>query len=458
MIEEHKFDVNEPITKKNVYTYLAFFDDASPVDIADFIASRPASESILLFAILPPEKGILAFSYLPFRSQIAILYAQPSERIAKILNELAPDDRTALLESLPTDVMNQLIKYLSPQERELSIRLLGYPEKSVGRLMTPDFIAIKKDWSVREVLDYIRKNGHDSETINYIYVIDDDDILIDDLRIRQLLFASLDSIVSKLCDFKFISLNVDDSEEDAIQTFRRYSRAALPVIDNKGLLLGIVTIDDIIAIAIEEDTEDMQKIGGVQSLKDPYMDVPLMNLVEKRAGWLVILFLGELLTASAMGFFEHELEKAIVLTLFLPLIISSGGNAGSQATTLIIRALSLGEVTLKDWWKIICRELSSGIILGSILGFIGFIRVCIWEAIFDTYGPHWLMIAFTVAFSVLGVVLLGTLTGAAMPLILRRLGQDPAAASAPFVATFVDVMGLILYFNIALLVLRGTLL
>jgi len=303
MIEDHLFDVEEPITKKNVYTYLAFFDDASPIDIADFIASRPASESLLLFNILPDEKGILTFSYLPFRSQIAILYALPSERIAKILNELAPDDRTSLLESLPTDIMNLLIKYLSPQERELSIRLLGYSEKSVGRLMTPDFIAIKKDWSVREVIDFIRKNGHDSETINYIYVVDDNDILIDDLRIRQLLFATMDSKVSKLCDFKFISLNVDDSEEDAIQTFRRYSRAALPVIDNKGLLLGIVTIDDIIAIAIEEDTEDMQKIGGVQSLKDPYMDIPLMNLIEKRAGWLVILFFRRTFNSLCHGIF-----------------------------------------------------------------------------------------------------------------------------------------------------------
>lgn len=257
---------------------------------------------------------------------------------------------------------------------------------------------------------------------------------------------------------KFVVLNVYEEEERAINIFRKYDRSALPVVDSKGALLGIVTIDDIMDVAVREDTEDIQKIGGVAALDEPYMETPFLRLMQKRMGWLVILFFGELLTASALGYFENEIAQAVVLALFLPLIISSGGNAGSQASTLIIRAMALGEVALKDWWRIMRREIVSGLFLGVCLGAIGFMRIALWSTFSDVYGPHWLLIAFTISMSLVGVVLWGTLTGSMLPLVLRRVGFDPAVSSAPFVATLVDVTGLIIYFSIAIAVLKGTLL
>lgn len=445
-------------TQNNIQTFSDLLNSASIVELTDLCASKPEDEQLIIFSALAEDKSVLLFEYLPFRVQQKILNVLPSERVAHLINALAPDDRTTLLEGLPVDVKNQLLKYLSPEERALSIKLLGYPENSVGRLMTPDYIAIKMDWSVKEVLDYIREKGRDSETINVIYAIDDNGILIDDFRIREFLLAPLDAKVKDLADHKFLALGVDEPEEKAVNMFRKYGRLALPVVDAKGMLLGIVTFDDIIAVAVAEDTEDIQKIGGVAALKEPYMEIPFLSLMHKRIGWLVILFLGEMLTASAMGYFADEIQKAVVLALFLPLIISSGGNAGSQASTLIIRAMALGEVRLRDWWRVMRREVFSGIFLGCALGIIGFFRVTLWSQFSDIYGIHWLAIAFTIFLALIGVVLWGTLSGSMLPLFLKRCGFDPAASSAPFVATLVDVTGLIIYFSIAMVVLRGTLL
>lgn len=445
-------------TRENIKEFSAQLNDTAPADFAAAIESKPFEEQLLVFCALNEEASARAFEYLHFRLQQQILNAMPSQRVAKLLNALAPDDRTALLEELPTDVMHQLLKYLSPKERALSTKLLGYPEYSVGRLMTPDYISIKMEWTVAQVLEHIRKTGRDSETINVIYAVDDTGHLVDDFRIREFFFASLDTKVSQLADNKFIALNVDEEEEKAVQIFRKYDRTVLPVIDNKGFLLGIVTADDMIDAAIEEDTQDIQMIGGVAALNEPYMEMPFFDLMRKRIGWLVILFLGELLTASAMGYFQDEIAKAVVLALFLPLIISSGGNAGSQASTLIIRALALGEITLKDWWRIMHREILSGLFLGIGLGIIGFFRVTIWSLFSNIYGAHWLPIAFTISLALVGVVLWGTLMGSMLPLILKKCGFDPAVSSAPFVATLVDVTGLIIYFTIAIIVLQGTLL
>ncbi|MBA3816109.1 MAG: magnesium transporter [Parachlamydiaceae bacterium] len=449
---------NDPFTPENIHQFSEGLTAASTVDLVDLIASRPIEEELLIFNVLPAAKSVRLFEYLPFKIQKRILASLPSLRVVHLLNALSPDDRTALLEELPTDLTNQLLKYLSPEERTLSIKLLGYPEDSVGRLMTPDYVAIKMDWTVRHVLDYIRENGKDSETINIIYAVDDDGKLIDDFRIREFLFASLDAHVKDLSDHKFIALNVGLDEEQAVNIFRKYERVALPVIDNKGMLLGIVTFDDIMAVAVEEDTEDFQKVGGNAALNEPYMEIPFFSLMYKRIGWLVILFLGEMLTASAMGYFADEIAKAVVLALFLPLIISSGGNAGSQASTLIIRALALGEVSLKDWWRVMRREIFSGIFLGFFLGLIGFFRVAMWSYFSDIYGVHWLLIGVTIFFALIGIILWGTLSGSMLPLILKRCGFDPAVSSAPFVATLVDVTGLIIYFSIAMIVLKGTLL
>jgi magnesium transporter len=445
-------------TPEGISAYVDQLNRLSPIELSDLISGKSAEEQLLIFNQLTHGNAVSTFEYLPLKVQKELLSQLPSFQVADLLNALAPDDRTLLLEELPTDLVNQLLKYLSPSERSLSIRLLGYPENSVGRLMTPDYLAISPDWTVRQALDYIREKGHDTETVNVIYAVDDHGVLIDDFRIRQFLFASLDTKVSDLQDHKFIALNVTDDQEKAIHIFRKYDRAALPVINSKGVLLGIVTFDDIMEVAAQEDTEDMQKIGGVTALDEPYMDTSFFLLMRKRVGWLSVLFFGEMLTASAMGYFQDEIVKAVVLALFIPLIISSGGNAGSQASTLIIRAMALGEVTLKDWWKVMRREIFAGLFLGSILGFIGFFRIFLWHVFTPVYGEHWLLVALTIGLALVGVVLWGTLTGSMLPLLLKRCGFDPAVSSVPLVATLVDVIGLLIYFNIAMWILGGVLL
>jgi magnesium transporter len=384
--------------------------------------------------------------------------------VVAILNEMSPDDRTALLEEMPSAAARQLIRLLTPDERRVAQSLLGYPEGSVGRLMTPDFIAVHEDWSVKEVLDYVRENGQDSETLNVIYVVDERGKLIDDLRIREFLLKPLETKVSDIRDETFVALRVNDSQEEALNAFRKYDRVALPVTDSNGVLVGIVTSDDMLDVAEEEATEDIQKFGGMEALDEPYMRISLFQMVRKRAVWLVVLFLGEMLTATAMATYQDELAKALVLALFLPLIISSGGNSGSQASTLMIRAMALGEVTLRDWWRVMSREMQAGLALGTILGVIGVLRVGAWAMIDETYfhrqpyGPHWPLVALTVGIALVGVVLWGTLSGSMLPFLLRRVGADPATSSAPFVATLVDVTGLIIYFSIALLIMRGSML
>ena len=355
-------------------------------------------------------------------------------------------------------------RLLTPEERRVAQALLGYPEGSVGRLMTPDLVAVDAGWTVKEVLDYIREHGQDSETLNVIYVVDDHGKLIDDIRIREFLLKPLAAKVSDLMDENFIALNVTDSQEEAVNVFRKYDRTALPVVDSTGVLVGLVTIDDMLDVAEEEATEDIQKFGGMEVMDEPYMRIPLWRMVRKRAGWLVILFLGEMLTATAMANYQDEIAKAVVLALFLPLIISSGGNSGSQASTLIIRAMALGEVTLRDWWRVASRELQAGLSLGLILGVIGAVRVAVWSLLGEQYfhrelyGPHWPLVAMNVGAALVGVVLWGSLAGSMLPFLLRRLGADPATSSAPFVATLVDVTGLIIYFSIALLIMRGAML
>jgi magnesium transporter len=324
--------------------------------------------------------------------------------------------------------------------------------------MTPHYVAVREDWTVREVLDYVRTHGQDSETLNVVYVVDEQGLLIDDIRIREFLLAPLDRRATELMDRRFVALKATDDQQAAVAVFRQYDRSALPVTDSAGMLIGIVTIDDVLDVAEATATREIQRIGGSEALDEPYMDVAFWRMIQKRGGWLTALFLGEMLTATAMGAFEAEISRAVVLALFVPLIISSGGNSGSQASTLVIRALALGEVQLRDWWPVMRRELLAGLALGAILGAIGFLRISLWSAFSDIYGPHWLLIAITVSVALVGVVLWGTLSGSLLPFLLKRLGFDPAASSAPFVATLVDVTGLVIYFSVALVVLRGTLL
>jgi magnesium transporter len=291
-----------------------------------------------------------------------------------------------------------------------------------------------------------------------IYVVDGAGQLIDDIRIREFLLTSPATIVRDLMDRRFVALKATDGQETAVQVFRAEDRTALPVTDTAGMLIGIVTVDDVLDVAEAKATEDIQRFGGSEALDEPYMEIGFANMIRKRAGWLTALFLGEMLTATAMGVYEAQIARAVVLALFVPLIISSGGNSGSQASTLVIRALALGEVHIRDWWKVMRREFAAGLVLGGILGTVGFLRITLWSTFSNMYGEHWLLVALTVGVALIGVVLWGSLIGSLLPFVLRRLGFDPAASSAPFVATIVDVTGLVIYFSVAVVLLHGTLL
>ncbi len=435
------------------------FKEWPPADVAEVILDFDEDDRVIIFRVLPHALAADVFEYLAVEAQQELLRAMAHEQVAGILNEMSPDDRTALLEEMPSAAARQLIRLLTPEERRIAQALLGSPEGSVGRLMTPDFIAVSDDWTVEQVLDYVRENGQDRETLNVIYVVDDHGKLIDDLRIREFLLRPLSAKVAEFRDQAFVALKVNDSQEEALNAFRKYDRTALPVVDSNDVLVGIVTSDDMLDVAEEEATEDIQKIGGMEALDEPYTTISLPRMVKKRATWLIVLFLGEMLTATAMQGYNGEIEKAAILAMFLPLIISSGGNSGSQATTLVIRAMAVGELRLGDWFRVVRRELSTGLSLGLILGGIGFLRIALWQYlhIFDYGQYHWL-VAATVAGALVGVVLWGSIAGAMLPFLLRRCGLDPATASAPFVATLVDVTGLLIYFNVALVVLRGTML
>lgn len=452
-------DIQHLLEAREFFKLKDALKDFQPSELAELIENEESPEQqAILFRVLPLHLATQTFELLDLGIQRQFLETLSTDKIADILNEMAPDDRTELLEFLPSDLVRELILTLSEAERRVTLELLGYPEYSVGRLMTPDYVAVRQDWSVEHVLNHIREYGRRAETLNEIYVTERG-VLLDAIRIHEILLAAPATKVSELMDRRFIALQVMQDQEEALELFEKHDRVALPVVSPQGVLFGIVTVDDMLDVRAEEDTEDMQKLGGVQALEEPYLDLPLLTMVRKRVGWLVVLFLGELFTATAMAHFEGEIQRAVVLATFIPLIISSGGNAGSQATSLIIRGMALGEFSPRDWWRVLRRELASGIMLGLVLAIVGFARIMIWEMVSPaTYGPHWMPIGFAVGFSVLGIVLWGTLAGSMLPLLLKRLGLDPATASAPFVATLVDVTGLVIYFSFALIFLRGTLL
>ena len=453
-------ELKEAVHKHDLAAVRSRLDDLSPAEIANLISDAPEmEEQAVMFRCLPRKLATRTFEYLPHNEQGDLLKSLANEEVAEILNQMADDDRTKLLEELPSAATKQLLELLTDDERQKALHLLGYPVRSVGRLMTPHYIAAHPSWTVRHVLDYVREHGRDSETLTMIYVIDNEGTLIDDIRMRSFLLAPLDDTVADLMDNKFTALKAGDAQEDAVNIFRQADLPALPVTDSEGVLIGIVTNDDILDVAERLATEDQQKFGGLEALDLPYVKTSILQMIKKRATWLIVLFLGEMMTATAMGYFDKEIEKAVVLALFVPLIISSGGNSGSQAATLIIRAMALKEITLKDWWYVMRRELISGLSLGAILGTIGFIRIAVWQelGLYD-YTKNWVLVGFTIFLSLIGIVMWGTISGSMIPFVLRRLGLDPATSSAPFVATLVDVTGLVIYFSIAAVILRGTLL
>jgi magnesium transporter len=433
--------------------------ELNPSDVSDLIIALPPEEEPFVFRVLSKEQAAEVFSYLPPPHQEELISSLTNEQVRSVLQSMRPDDRTRLLEEMPAEVTRRLLTTLSPEDLKNVRWLLGYPEDTAGRYMTPKYVTIDPQMTASQALEHIRRTGRGMETINVVYIVDSKGKLVEDVRLASLVLADPESKVIEIQDPPMVKLLASDDREEVLKAFERYDRLALPVTDADGHMLGIITVDDILDVAEQEATEDMQKLGGMEALDAPYLNVGVWSMIRKRAGWLSALFLGEMLTATAMTYFEGEIARAVVLALFVPLIISSGGNSGSQATSLIIRALALRELRLRDWFRVFRREVISGLSLGALLGAIGFMRIVLWEKVhFTEYGPHYLLVGFTVWAALLGVVMFGTLAGSMLPFVLRRLGFDPATSSAPFVATLVDVTGLCIYFTVALLILKGTLL
>lgn len=429
-----------------------------PADIADFIEALDPEPAGITFRILPRDIASDVFAELELPVQETLLDSLGGERAARVIEDLEPDDRAALLDELPVEVATPLVARLSPENRRITQIILGYDSESVGRLMTPDYVRLRADWTIAHALDHIRRYGEDAETVHWVFVIEPDGTLIDDLHIRTILLADPESTVADCMDDHFVALSATDDREEAVRAMARYNRTALPVVDSLGLLIGIVTADDIADVAEEEFTEDVQKLGGMEALDAPYTTTPVRDMVRKRGTWLAGLFILQLLSIGVMGFFGEQLDKAIVLAIFVPLIIASGGNTGTQAASLLVRAIAVEEVHLGLWWRIVRKELLTGLALGTILGLMGVLTVHILSLTGFAHTPHADLLAMTVGIAIFFIVIWGTLIGSMLPLILDHLGLDPAASSAPLVATLMDASGLTIYFGIAILILRGTLL
>lgn len=431
------------------------FTEMDPADVAEVIEDLPAKDSGVLFRLLPRDMAAITFEYLPPHQQSELVSTLGNEELKNLINEMAPDDRTRLLEELPAEVTRRVLTTLTPAELKVARELLGYPERSAGRYMTPEFLTLPGNLTAAEALEYVRTHGQGRETLNVLYIVDEKGRLLDDVRLAGLVLAKPDTRISDIHDRQLVSIPATADREEIIGFFEKYDRVALPVTDSQGVLLGIITVDDVLDVAEEEATEDIQRMGGMEALEAPYLDIGLMEMLRKRVGWLTVLFFGQMFTATAMAHYQDAIAQAVFLSAFVPLIISSGGNSGSQATSLIIRALAVRDVSLADWWRVALRESTSGIALGLFLGVLGALRIVLWPGREALYGPHYVWVGIAVGCSVVGVVMFGTLCGSMLPFLLRRLGLDPAAASAPFVATLVDVTGVVIYFTVASGILAG---
>lgn len=452
-------DLKEQIREKRWDVLRDTLSTFDPSDVAEILVEVPDEDDVTLFRLLPRETAGKVFAYLPLDHQENLIRCLSNEQMHAVLQGMTPDDQVQLLQELPAEVTRRLLETLSPAELRAARALMGYPPETAGRYMTPQYVALKPGMTAREALEHVRRTGRGKETLNILYVVDTDGQLVAEVRLGTLVLAEPDTKVADIRDRPLVRITATTGRDEVLHAFKKYDRAALPVTDAAGHMLGIITADDVLDVAEEQATEDIQKFGGMEALDAPYLDVGYLQMVWKRGGWLSILFLGEMLTTTAMGHFQAEIESATVLAMFIPLIISSGGNSGSQASTLVVRSLALTEVKLADWWRVLYREFGSSLSLGAWLGMIGFARVSLWQHLhlYD-YGPHYLLVGLTVWISLVGVVMFGSLTGSMLPFVLRKLGFDPATCSAPFVATLVDVTGLVIYFTVAVIVLSGTLL
>ena len=430
-----------------------------PSDAASTFSELPQRHQRSLFKLVSPVAASSFLPYLPYYEQFVLLHLRPKDEMLQIINAMEPDDRIRLLDELPESSWQTLVDELAATEREITERSARFDVNHAGRYVTPEYISLLPDLTAADALGEIRKNGRGKETVNLVYVIDNDGKLLDELKLSSLVLADPAQALANISDDVLVTVQGSDSLDDALALFEKYDRVALPVVDEDRKMLGILTFDDVMDIARREATNEIQKFGGMEALDAPYFSVQLRGMLKKRGGWLALLFLGEMLTATAMSHFEGEIARAVVLALFVPLIISSGGNSGSQATSLLIRSLALRELGVPDWWRVCIREVFLGVTLGAFLGAIGFVRIVLWEWLHLTsYGPHYMLVAVTVWLSLIGVVGFGTIAGSMLPFILRKFGADPATSSAPLVATLVDVTGLIIYFTIARIVLHGALL
>ncbi|HEV7398075.1 MAG TPA: magnesium transporter [Pyrinomonadaceae bacterium] len=435
--------------------------DLAPADLAELFNQLTVPEAAAVVTMLPVPRVIEVIDQPTMRRRAMILEAIEPARAAEIVAGLSADERTDIIQKMGQHERHLIVPKLSEDVRAELEGLLQYPAHTAGGIMTTEFVRLDLKMTVGEALKHIRSVAREKESIYACYVMEPEtDHLLGAISLRDLVMAEFNAPIREVMRRKPITVSALEDQESVAQKISKYNLLAVPVLEQDGNVVGFVTVDDVIDVLIEEGTEDILRMGAIEpgALDKPYLQISLSRMIRQRAGWLVILFLGEMLTATAMGFFERQIEKAVVLALFVPLIISSGGNSGSQASTLVIRALALGEVTLRDWWRVMRREVFSGLGLGIILGTIGFLRITIWSRFSVIYGPHWLLVAFTVGLALVGIVLWGTLAGSMLPFLLRRLGFDPATSSAPFVATLVDVTGLVIYFSVALAILSGTLL
>ena len=418
-----------------------------------------AEERAASLQAAPRDEAEDVFLAAPATDQAGIILELPPEERRSWMRLLPPDDAADVIQEAPGEERDGLLALLDDQTRREVTALLAYAEDRAGGLMNPRYARMRPDITVDEAISYLRRQARDVlESIYYAYVIDDDQVLIGVVSFRELFAADPARRVRDVMQTDMIVAREDQDQEVLSRLFDEHKLIAIPVVDAGGRMKGIVTVDDIVDVVREETTEDIQKIGGTEALDAPYLTIALPAMIRKRVGWLAALFVSEMLTTTAMSKFESEISRAVVLAVFVPLIISGGGNSGSQASTLVIRAMVLGEVRLRDWWLVIRREMITGLSMGLILGAIAFSRVELWEVLFHTYGVHHILVAFTIAGSVIGVVTWGSLAGSMLPFLLRRFGLDPATASAPFVATLVDVTGIVIYFTVASVILRGTLL
>lgn len=451
-----KPEFDELIEAKDWVALKDILNDVPAVDVAKLLEELDAEVAIVIFRLLKKQKAADVFTFLSSGKGMELLDMFTAQQLSDVMSNLEPDERVSLMEELPGNLTQRVMNSMEVEDRKQVQKLLGYPEESVGRLMTPRYVKVRRDWTIQKGMDNIRRFGQSAETVNVIYVVDEEEHLIDDLRLNQLILADPEAPISSLMDESFEALSAFGDQEDAVKMLSKYDRVAMPVVDSDGILVGIVTVDDIIDVAEEETTEDMQLMAGMDVLDDYYSQTTIFEMIKKRIGWLAFLFVGQLFTTTAMGAYESVIANAVFLSLFIPMIISTGGNSGTQAATLIIRALSTDDIDMNEWLKVLGRELLSGLILGLIMAVIGFFVIIGWGYMTnDTLTQELILSAVVVGLSLIGVVLWGNLSGSMLPFVLSKMGLDPAVTSAPFVSTLSDVTGIIIYFSIAIALLEG---